>query len=85
MKKKPRPTVVEKIAAKQAPRPEINPTDIANVIVAARRGLGTLGGQDLVNVSTSIARLEAALAQISAPAAAPEATPPATPAEPAKA
>lgn len=79
--KRPRPTLVEKIQAKQA-APQVQTQDIANVIVAARRGLQTLSGADLVNVAASIANLEAALAPAQAPA---PTTPPAPPAEPAKA
>lgn len=60
--KKPRPSVVEKIQAKQAPKPEVSTVDIQNVVVAARLALRQLSGADLVNVSTSIANIEAAFA-----------------------
>lgn len=58
--KKPRLSVVEKIQAKQS-KPELNTADISNVIVAARHGLRFLSGRDLVNVSLSIANIEALL------------------------
>lgn len=71
--KKPRPTVIEKIQAQQA-QPVLNPVDVQNVIVAARRALNGLAGRDLVNVCTSIANIEAAYApKEQAPPAAPEA------------
>ncbi len=58
--KKQRPTVVQKIQAKQA-QPQVDTSDIGNLIFAARNGLRGLAGQDLVNVSLSIARVEAAI------------------------
>ncbi len=87
--KKPRPTVVEKILAQKAAAPppvQINPQDVGNVLIAARRGIGLMQGVDLVNVAASIANLDAVLAAMQAAAAPPApATPPAPPAEPAKA
>ncbi len=74
---KPRPNVVEKVAAKQA-APSVQLGDISNVLVAARRGIGSLGGADMVNVAASIANLEAVLAahqQAAAPPAPPAAPP----------
>jgi hypothetical protein len=41
----------------------INPADLANLVVAARIALRQLAGADLVNVSNSIAAIEALLAQ----------------------
>lgn len=64
--KKPHATVVEKIQAKQA-EPRLDNRDVMNLIVAARHGLRFLGGQDLVNVSLSVARCEAALSPAPAP------------------
>jgi hypothetical protein len=61
MSKRQRPTVVEKIQAKQA-QPVLNPVDVQNVIVAARLAVGRMAGADLINVSTSIANIEAAYA-----------------------
>jgi hypothetical protein len=52
--------VVEKIQAQQA-EPRLDMKDVRNLIVAARHGLRFLGGQDLVNVSLSVARCEALL------------------------
>jgi hypothetical protein len=78
--KRPRPTVVEKIKAKQAaaaPTAQINPQDIANVLVAARRSLGGFQGVDLVNIAGSIANLEAALAALQPKPAEKPAAPPA--------
>ena len=40
---------------------QLDTADISNLLFAARNGLRGLGGQDLVNVSLSIARVEAAL------------------------
>ncbi len=59
--KKPRPTVVENIQAKQAAQ-MINPVDLQNLVVAARRALSGLSGSDLINVSTSISNVEALFA-----------------------
>jgi hypothetical protein len=59
--KPPRPTVVEKIQAKQA-QPVLNPVDVQNVVFAARRALSQLAGTDLLNVSVSIANIEQAYA-----------------------
>lgn len=69
--KKPRPTVVEKIQAQQTVL-KIAPVDIQNLVVAARLALPKLSGSDLINVSTSIANVEAAFAP-PAPAPAAEA------------
>jgi hypothetical protein len=86
--KRPRPTVIEKIQAKQAaaaPSAQINPQDIANVLVAARRALGGFQGVDLVNIAGSIANLEAALAALRPkPAEQPDAKPADQPAEKSK-
>jgi hypothetical protein len=54
--KRPRPTVVEKLQAQR-----VENTDLHNVLVAARLGLQALRGQDLVNVSLAMARIEAVL------------------------
>ena len=40
--------------------PVLNQVDVQNVIVAARMALRGMAGADLVNVSTSIANIEAA-------------------------
>ncbi len=71
--KKPRPTVVENIQAKQAVQ-MASPIDIQNLLVAARRALPGLSGSDLINVSTSISNVEALFAPPKA--AAPEAAKP---------
>lgn len=60
--KKPRPTVVEKIQAKQAEF-RVDTADIQRLVGAARLGLQHLGGDVLVNASLAVARVEAALAQ----------------------
>lgn len=65
--KKPRPTVVEKIQAKQFV-PQVDIADVRNLLAAARHGLRFLGGQDLVNVSLSVARCELLLNPAPAPA-----------------
>lgn len=85
--KRPRPSTVEKIKAKQAASaaPQINLSDVENVIIAARRALGGFRGIDLVNIAGSIANLEAVLAALQPkPAAPPPAPPAAPPAEPPK-
>jgi hypothetical protein len=43
--------------------PRIDTADLSNLVIAARLGLQFLRGQDLVNVSLSIARTEQALTQ----------------------
>ena len=58
---KPRPSTIEKIQAKQA-QPILNPGDVQNVLIAARRALPQLAGPDLLNVSVSIANIERAYA-----------------------
>lgn len=70
--KKPRPTTLEKIQAKQAAPAAphapaalaINPADVSNCLVALRRGgLLALPGPDMAAVAASMDRLEAQLAQ----------------------
>ncbi len=77
--KKPRPTVVENIQAKQSAR-QIQNVDLQNLVVAARLALRQLNGTDLVNVSTSIANIEALFAPAKQEQA-PEASKPETKAE----
>lgn len=71
--KRPRPSVVEKIQA----QPRVETADVQNLLVGARAGLRFMGGQDLVNVSLSIARVEAAFAPPAPAKPAEPATPPA--------
>ncbi len=61
---KPRPSVVEKIQAKQAAAAPtvINPADIQNLVFAARRALVGLTGPDFDNVARSISAIESLFA-----------------------
>ena len=68
MKKPNRPTPIDKAKAMAAAArpPQIQDHDLANLLVAARRGLAGLAGGDLVLVATSIANVEAVLAAMQA-------------------
>lgn len=67
--KQPRQTGIEKIREMQAKAkdPKIDTSEITNLLFGARHGLRALAGQDLVNVSLSIARVEAVLAASATP------------------
>ncbi len=62
MARRPRPSVIEKIQAKQAAEaPQFTLDDLGNLVFAARRSVGAIGGQDMINVASSIARAEVVL------------------------
>jgi len=74
--KRAKPNIIERLKDKAAAAagPQVQAVDIQNVMVAARLALPQLRGVDLINVSTSLANLEAAFAP-KAPAAQPPAAP----------
>lgn len=64
--KRAKPNIVDRLKAKAAAQPNVQAQDLANVLVAARLGLPQLRGVDLVNVSVSMANLEAVVAALMA-------------------
>lgn len=60
----PRPTVVDKIRARQAV-PQINGNDLANLVFASRQALPGLQGEDFDNVAASISRVSKLLLAMS--------------------
>jgi hypothetical protein len=88
-----RPHIVERLLEKKAqpaaPAIALDEGHLGNVLLAAKRALPSFDGQDLVNVSTSIAVCQTILVELAkqraaaAPAAPPAPAAPATPPPPA--
>lgn len=78
-----KPNIMQRLKESET-EPRIEATDVANLCVALRRGgLLAMQGQDLVNVSHSLARCEAVCSQLIKPPeqSARQQSPPAKPAE----
>lgn len=81
-----KPNIIERLAAKKLPQATLQAQDVAYVLVAARRSLGSFQGADLVTLAASINNIEAALAAMQPqPAPQPAAPPADKPAEKPKA